>query len=300
MYLIETRRQELEQRASSLIGIQRLAFQEISIRNPSFYSPELAFYQVLTWLYVFYYEAGRISIPFLMDKFSTYGLDTVGKHRQHYEDVRLLRTYLQHNLNLESSRDLTLRRSSERWFSYTCGSSMPGSSNDWECCLMEILSAAESFLLNTIDCVREIERDQSCESIVSQWSVRIRLYHPKHEFERIVEMVAHDFGQDGLDSVKLTARFYDKWTKALRFLRDDYDFDEEARKLVEQTILSENEALVPVSGLDLMREFGLRPGRQVKDLKERATELYHANPCSKGELICRLREEMGASVTSAR
>ena len=100
MYQIGVQKQELERRAYSLIGVQRMAFQEMSVRNPRFSPPELGFYQTVTWLYAFYYESGRVSLRFLRDHLHTYRFDIDGNHLRHYEEVGRLRTYLQHNLNL--------------------------------------------------------------------------------------------------------------------------------------------------------------------------------------------------------
>ena len=289
MYQVGVLKQELEERVASLIGISRVAFQETSIRNPRFSSPELGFYQTVTWLYVFYYETGRISLRFLIDRLETYRLDQDGDRRRHYEHIGRLRTFLQHNLNLDSVQDMKTRRACEEWFSKACRSAIPGRDEEWNLCLVHILSDSEAFLAATIDCVRAIERDDASNMIIHQWSTRLLRYHPKHEFENLVSMVIHDIGQDSLDPTQLTERYYEGWSRNLRFRSEGYIFEEEARRLIEQTILNEAQLPLPISGLDIMREFGIPRGPRVGDLLRKAKALYDADPCSPERLIARLK-----------
>ena len=289
MYQVAFHKEELESRASGLISNEIHAFQNISIRSPRLTPPELGFYLVLTWLYVFYYEGGRISFPFLLERFVTFGLDNDERHSRHFEEVRKLRTYFQHNLDLTYLRDAELREQCEQWFADTCGSRIPGDEREWTACLLQVLASAEAFLVASIECVRAIERDESSTTIIDQWLARLRQHHPRHEFESLVRKVIHDMGQDALDPQRITERHYDKWTNALRFVATNYKFEEEARKLIESTLLSESELPLPISGSDIMREFSLPPGREVGRLLEAARNLYKEDPVGKTELIERIR-----------
>ena len=289
MYQVGGLKQELERRAYSLIGVQRTAFQEMSIRNPRFSPPELGFYQTVTWLYAFYYEAGRVSLRFLIDRLQTYFPDKHGNHLRHYEDVGRLRTYLQHNLNLDSTQDLRTQQISEEWFSRACGSAIPGIDQEWNECLERILGDSTAFLSGTIECVRAMERDDSSRIIVEQWSVRLGQYHPKQEFESLVSIVIHDMGQDSLDPAQITDRYYDQWNRNLRFRSEDYIFEEDARRLIERTILNEAELPPPISGQDIMREFGIPPGPEVGNLLRKAKALYDTELCTAERLMARLK-----------
>ena len=290
MYQIGALKEELDSRASSILGVRRSAFQEMFIRSPRTFPPELAFYQVVTWLYGFYYEAGRVSLSFLIERFAIYELALQGGHTQHYENVRCLRTYLQHNLNLDSEQDLETQRRSEEWFTKSCGSTMPGIDKEWNDCVARILKDSEALLAAAIECVRAIEQDESSGIIIQQWSVRLRRYHPQHEFERLVAIVVHDLGQDSLGTSQITARYYDKWSKELRSRSVDYVFEEEARRLIEHTILSEAELPLPISGRDVMRAFSMPPGPKVGEFLRYARVSYLESPCDKEQLMTRLKD----------
>ena len=292
IFQVEALREELYNRASSILRVRRTAFKEMSIRLPRTSPAELAFYQVVTWLYGFYYEAGRVSLRFLTEKLSIYDIADQGSHTKHYEDVQRLRTYLQHNLNLDSKTDVETQHYCEEWFFGSCCSRMPGADKEWDDCSSRMLGDSIAFLNASINCVRSIERDESPGVITQQWLGRLSRYHPRHEFEALVAIVIHDLGQDFLDVGRITARFYDKWSSDLLSRSADYVFEEEARRLIEQTILSEAELPPPISGQDVMTVFGVPPGREVRKILEIARVLYLESPCNKEELLTRLRDSV--------
>lgn len=288
MYEIRAFKDELEIRAASILGSPRIAFQVLSLRSPRFVPFELGFNMVVTWLYGYYYESGKISLPFLLERFQAYEFDHHETHKSHYEGIRRMRTFLQHNLNLDSSTDWELKRSCEQWFMSFCSSTLPGNEEDWEACLMGLLLESKEFLSRSIECVREIERDESRDSIVGQWEFKLRQYHPKHEFERLVNVVIRDMGQDALDSKIFCDKYYDRWSRGLRLRTGKWDFDYEARRLIEQTMMNENEVPLPITGGDIIREFGIRPGPEVGILMRVAKDLYYSDPCTKSTLLERL------------
>ena len=280
---------EIERRCSSLIPTQR-AFQRISIRRPRVSPPELAFSQAVTWLYVFYYESGRISLPYLISLLPTYGLSANEIHMRHHADVRTLRTFLQHNLNLETFQDAELQRVCDQWFSTRCGTPNPEDDAEWLSCLVCVLQASGSFLVAVNGCIQEIGSDESSEMMVEQWSLRLSRYHPMHLFEPIVATVLHDIGQGSLDPSQIVERYYARWSNNLRSRQASYQFEEEARKLIEYTLLNELEMVLPITSLDIMKEFGIGPGPEVGRLLRRARTIYLNEPTSGDQLIALLRE----------
>ena len=290
MYKLGVQREELEKRSALLLGKRGAGFQAMLLRSPRFSPPELGFYQVVTWLYGYYFEAGRVNIQFLLELLPSYDLQGADENLRHYQEVRSLRTFLQHNLNLESQRDLDIQMKCHQWFNEACGTAMPGDSCEWSKCVGRMLTDAVNLLSRLVECLRHIERDQFVQDIVNQWSTRLSRYHPMHEFEGLVSIIAHDMGQDALDSNRIARRYYDKWTKGLQYLTEDHNFEEEARKLIESTLLSESELLLPITGADVMKKMGIPPGPEVRKILERAKISYFSDPCTKEELLSRLEE----------
>jgi hypothetical protein len=123
---------------------------------------------------------------------------------------------------------------------------------------------------------------------VARWVQRLSRNHRPHEFDEVVEKVKRDLGLDALDAVALRRRYLDKWRKQLDLLDSGYSFQEEARKLVETSIVTEMIATPPLTAKDIMEEFGLPPGPEVGRYRRLAQELFDAAPCSQAELLERL------------
>ena len=295
MYKVVALKQELASRSAILLGSEPAAFQEITVKHPRLEPPELGFHQAVSWLYCFYYEAGRVSLTFLIGRFHVFGLDDDGMCQTHFEAVRGLRTYLQHNLDRSSLASLRVLRRCEGWFTSSCGSAIPGNDQEWTTCLMRVLAGTQRLLEAAVDCVREIERDEGCTTMVGEWSFRLHGYHPRSEFIRLVDIVAKDMGQSGLNAARICDRYYDKWSKDLSLRTSGFDFETEARKLIEHTLLSEADIPLPITGQDLIRSLGIPPGPEIGRLLRRARTLYGDSPCSRDELLSRLDVEENAA-----
>ena len=126
--------------------------------------------------------------------------------------------------------------------------------------LVSLLSEALSFLDALCQCIRGIENDESQQMIVQEWTIRLRRYHPPYEFDTLISKVASDMGRDTIDPVRVRERYYGKWTNDLSLLQGEYEFDVEARRLIEHTFLTETAAIIPITGEDVMEVFDIPPG----------------------------------------
>ena len=127
--------------------------------------------------------------------------------------------------------------------------------------------------------------------IVQEWIIRLRRYHPPHEFDTLISKVASDMGRDTIDPVRLRERYYGKWTNDLSQLQGEYEFDFEARRLIEHTLLTETAATMPITGEDVKEVFSISPGPEVGRLLARADALYQSTPCPRASLLQLLMEE---------
>jgi hypothetical protein len=256
---------------------------------PKFTPAELGFIQLVSYLYVLYFEVGRVGVSFLEDRFDVYSVDAGGIARKHRPNVRDLRTYFQHNLNPLERRDKRIQEQCEDWYESACGSRAPAEEHHWLNCTQTVLKDAAQYLIILAAVVREIERDESRDAICRQWASRVNRYHPPEAFDDIIIRVARDMGRDGLDPVRLRTRFYDGWTRELEMLQEGYDFETEARRLIELAILMMREGALPITGRDIMGEFHIPPGPRVGALLEVARGIHNLHPCSRDELIELLR-----------
>jgi hypothetical protein len=97
MYQILRLRESIDRMASRLNGGEKV-FREISLEMPKFVPAELGLLRTVSWFYVLYYEAGKVNVEFLREKFSTYNIDPRDDLSTHLRNTQHLRTFFQHNL----------------------------------------------------------------------------------------------------------------------------------------------------------------------------------------------------------
>ena len=294
MYEVLKLSEEINYVASKLNSDGRGVFNDLSLRKPKLVPAELGFERTVSWLYVFYQEAGEVNVEFLTERLPAYGLDPDGKFGAHLSIVQKLRTFLQHNLDPNRTQNRRIQEDCERWIKNQCKTPVPEQEEQWHSCLISILNEAIDFLKVLRSCIRNIEQDESCEQITREWDFRRNRYHPPHEFDRLIAQVGADMGRENIEPIRLRKRFFEKWIKELDLLQGNYDFEIEARKLIEHALLVETTPVLPLTGDDIMREFNLGPGPQVGVLLQRARVLYDSESCSQDVLLERLRQELNA------
>lgn len=272
---------------------QRQIFGESEFNIPNFTNSELGFIKTVSWLYIHYYELGKVDVNFLLLKFKVYSIDPKEEHSAHYDLVHHLRTYLQHNLDLTKQRNQKMEQYCGSWFRSVCATSYPNTSDDWEQCLKKLLVDARNFLDEIIICIQNIEADESIDQIIKDWNFYRDRYHPPYEFENLISKVASDMGRDLIDSNKLCKKFYNDWKKALEHLNPGYSFEIEARKLIEYTLLTEMTSVMPITGIDIMSYFEVEPGPRVNELLKIAKKIFEEELCNKDDLLKKIKEHEG-------
>src|SRR5437868_8385105 len=105
MYNILQLHEEINNVSSKLHKDKREVFEDTSLRIPVLHPAELGFLRAVSWLYVMYFEVGRINVEFLTKRLNAYDLDPEQVNYAHRITVQQLRTFLQHNLDPREKRD---------------------------------------------------------------------------------------------------------------------------------------------------------------------------------------------------
>lgn len=285
-------REEVDLVAEAMMSPHRV-FTVVSLTIPRIEPAELGMIRTVAYLYVLYYEAGDIAVPYLLGLWDAFGLDSDREIRSHRQSVGRLRTLFQHNLSPSSSTDRVTREFCQLWFSKNCNTPVPGDEIHWLGCLNGILGEAHEFLRTMKDCLRAIETDEGREGILDRWRFQISRHHPPEEFDRIVRESASDLGRAFVDVVRLRNRYYDQWMEKLSFLTADYDFELEARRLVENALLLDIAAGMPLTGKDIIEELGFAPGPKVGSALTLARRLFDEAPRDRDALLAALKSELG-------
>ncbi len=265
-------------------------FGSVSLALPRLEPAELGFIRVISWLYVHYFESGKLGTEFLTKIVKEYAADKAEFSKEHRALVQRLRTYCQHNLDPLQEHSKDISRACEFWFSSHCGTPVPRADEHWEKILRVISLDASTYFGCLRDVLRRIEADPEAALITAQWKLKISRFHAPHEFDTLIVEVAADLGRENLDPVKLRKRYYDKWRREFEVKTDSYDFHVEARKLIEHVLLSEQQNVLPVTATDIMTTFNIPPGPRIKEILLDARQLYDASPCFRDELLQRVSD----------
>lgn len=289
LFKVLRKAEDVNTRAMALLSASPGVFDKVSHKTPKLQPSELGFIRTASWLFVLYFEAGRVNRQYLEGLLSVYGLDN-GNHRRHSELIQAMRTYLQHNLNIEEAHDKDIISQCNSWFAANCGTVVPDVDEEWLQCLCGVLTESIDYLEALDSCLRNIEKDDSKITICEQWLFRRRRHHEPHQFDELITVVATDIGRDHLDAAAFRKRYYERWVSQLKLLSSDYEFAIEARKLIEDALLKDITSVLPITGADLLAEFELSPGPKVGLILVEAKRLYEATPCPRDSLIGKLRD----------
>ncbi len=249
---------------------------------------ELAFIRTASWLYVHYFEAGRVGVRFLVHR--NPGRTGQGYGDEHLDVVHALRTWSQHNLEPVSEHDARVAETCSMWFELRSGTRLPRTETHWRALLDALLDEAQVFLNRLLSLLAEIERDDDRDIICQQWEIRLERDWPAHSYHSLITVIAADLGREALNP----KAFYDRHGRTirdgLRLVSEDCDLEAEARKLIERALLTETASLLPITGHDVMEFFATGPGPRVGRLLECARRLYDEQPCDKEALLRRMAE----------
>lgn len=252
-----------------------------SIPAPDYSVAELQFLKIVSWLYMHYYENGAVSIRFLLEKCEELGVEGFSDAVSHFKIVHSLRTELQHLLDYTSEYPMH----NGRWYARCCNVSIPRSDEQWEQCNKTLLAEAKIFFEVIHNCLSRIDRSSLKENFLAEWRLKLDRYIPPHKIDCEILRIANDMGCESVDALKVRRVNLDKWKKELSLLSFDADIMMELRSMIEHTLITDVFQRLPITGHDIIREFEISPGPQVKDLLEMATHKYQEKRMSKKNLL---------------
>ena len=277
-----------------------VVFERTSLREPRLVEPIHGFYTTISWLYVWYYEGAKTNIDFLTERAGSLMLDSDGHLKRHRETVHAFRTYLQHSINLDKATDLGIQARCHRWAVIHICIDEPETEEHWQLCLGVLLGEAKKFFNILLQVVKEMCNDNAWNETLVIWRTRISRHHPAHEYDSIIQVAAAEMGLPHIDAVALRKRYLQKWNGKLRILKVGYEFEYEARRMIEHTLLNEERLPMPITGADIIREFQIPPGPKVGEFLRKAEEMFRAKPCTREEVLCELRKLLNSAREAGR
>ena len=280
----------LRQSLRTFVGENALA--EVSIHSPTG-EGEASFLRLVAWSYVLIFEAGRITIPYLLKLPSG-----AGRSQAELEVVCALvhdlRTWSSHNLGLIDERELGISRRTSMWFINNAGANPPNDFDGWRRCYECLCTDVRLVLLHCRGAVELVlsERQDDSEVIVDL-KRRLDRNWPARKFDELVIDAATRMGQN-LDVTRFRLGRLQGWREFLETIPDGDDPEAQVVCLIERDVLEHFASVLPLDGKDVMVALHLDPGHEVGEALRNARRLWGLGITEKDELLARLVKEHSA------
>ncbi len=271
------------------------ALEEINVQAPARYD-EASFLRLGAWSYVLIFEAGRVTIPFLLKLPSGLGTPQ-SKMKETLDLVHDLRTWSFHNLSFASERELEMSRRTTLWFIRNSGSSPPkdiaGWSRSFESLCIDV-HAIVAHCKAAFECALSSPEDEP--TIVDDLNRRVDRSWPAYRFDELVSDAVMRIGQK-LDVPTFRQSRLSKWRNYLQTIAEGDEPETQIVRFIERDVLDYFESVLPIDGKDVMAELGLSPGPAVGRALSNARRLYGAGVTDRNKLLACLQRDAGRFTT---
>ena len=266
------------------------AFDEITIQPPAG-DDEASFLRLTAWSYVLIFEAGRVTIPYLLKLPSS--MDYAKEDAAHHL-IRDLRTWSFHNLGFQNERDIEISKKILLWFIDRCKAYPPTDRKDWRVCFEHLCDEVGAILAQCKNALETALSDaEGQEEIIDDLRRRLTRNWPAHRFDEIVSDAAIRMGQR-LNVQKFGRLRLSTWRKFLESVPEGDDPEGQVTRLIERDVLVHFESVLPIDGRDAMNVLELDPGPEVGEALKLAGRLYRSGITNREELLECLAEEYGS------
>ena len=265
------------------------ALEEISVQIPADHD-EAGFLRLIAWSYVFVFEAGRISIPYLL-KIRSAEISQGGDLQSSCELIHDLRTWSFHNLSFLDARERGISKRTALWFINVCGTNPPNDRDGWRQCFERL---HHKIYLLVSHCRRALElaitESELGANTVEDLRRRLDRNWPAHKFDECLTDVVARIGQS-LDVPKFRQPRLTKWREYLATIPEGDEPESSLVRLIERDVLDHFGAILPIDGRDIMQKLDLPPGPEVGLALIEARRLHNAGVIDKDELLNNLAEK---------
>ena len=259
------------------------ALEEISVPIPTG-DDEACFLRLIAWSYIFVFEAGRITVPYLIRLPSGLNSENVDL-RSSCDLIHDLRTWSFHNLSFVDDRERGISRRTALWFIGNSGSNPPNNRDGWRKCFERLYveirlmvrhcrSALEIALTETEDGGKTV--DDLTRRLDRDW--------PAHKFDAIVTDAATRIGQS-LHVPMFRQPRLAKWREYLGTIPEGDETEPLLVRLIERDVLDHFGAVLPIDGREIMRKLNLTPGPEVGEALNDARRLYSEGITDKNDVL---------------
>ena len=246
------------------------ALHEINVLPPAGDADEASFMRLVIWSYVLLFEAGRITIPYLLQLSNETSRTEASNISRNL--IRSLRTWIAHNLG-GSERDRAISRDVIEWFQNHSSRYPPNTNDEWQNCFASVCSEVYAIVTCCQSSVEVFSASDDGQDNIAALQQRLKRSWPLWKFHKIVSNECVILGAH-LDVHKFCEIHISKWRKYLETVPNDDDLQVYMTRIIERDILHHIEGILPINGQDVMNSFDdLDPGPTVGKILSRAREI---------------------------
>ena len=277
----------LRQSLRTFVGEDALS--EISVQTPVD-DDEASFLRLIAWSYVLVFEAGRVTIPYLL-KLPSEVYRPQADLEAACDLVHDLRTWSFHNLSFFDERELGISKRTVLWFIRNSGTNPPNDIDGWRSCfecLCTEIYAIVAHCRSAVEFVLAESKDGG--KVVDDLRRRLDRNWPAYRFDAMASDAATRIGQK-LDVPKFRQTRLVKWREYVETIPVGDDPEALVVRLIERDVLDHFGSVLPINGNDVMLALDLSPGPEVGDALNNARRLYGSGVIDPDRLLASLRQE---------
>ena len=294
MSFIELSAAVLDLRNSLRSFVGEKALSELTIRTPAGDSDEASFVRLVNWSYALLFEAGRVTVPYLL-KLPSMTPSTNVDPLAARDLVNTLRTWCVHDIGFSSSRSTAIMREVQAWFIELCGKYPPDDDRAWRVSFEGICSEVGVVVKHCQGAVvLAVSTPEDKEDIVADLQRRLDRSWPAYRFDELVRDACSRFRLN-LDARRFGEPRLSKWRQYLETVPEEDDPKRQIISIIERDILDYTSDVLPINGKDVMSVLNLDPGPSVGDALRYARELFRSGVRGRQQLLERLKNDWPAS-----
>lgn len=278
---------ELRNSLRSFVGAA--AMEEITVAPPAGDQDEISFLRLVSWSYVLLFEAGRVSIEYLLQ------LPAAGDRARDPKAAKALvhdlRTWSFHNVGFGSEREVALSRRVRRWFIETCGACPPHDNQGWSTCFLALCEEMQAVVVHCQQAmITVLQGDDDGEVATTDLRRRIDRAWSAGEFQELMGDVALRLDIE-VDTRKFCERRLASWRTYLECLPEGDNLIDRLLAMMERDLLAHVEDVLPVNGREIVDAFGMDPGPDVGRALRLAQKLFRDGLRDRQAILDRLSSD---------
>lgn len=260
---------------------------EVTARPPQKACDEASFLRLVTWSYGLLYEAGAVTVPYLI------ALPPGGSEASRILDyrsmVRSLRTWISHNLGF-TVHDVETSRRAMDWMRRACGTDWPNLDEEWEACFAQLCSLVNKIIQHCRRALNfALQSVDDREDILEDLRRRINRRWPASQFDEIISDACDRIGER-VDARKFREGRLSKWREYLESLQDDDDIVYLITRRIEWDLIEHFRNTPPIDSGEVMELLDIAPGPDLGKALKLAGSIYESTRYGKKELLLELKK----------